>query len=181
LVIWPARDRELTEFSAWVTLTHTQRWHAHRQSAGTGHVYQGRFRSFPVEEDDYFLTVCRYVERNALRADLVSRAEDWRWSSLWHRTQAGGNLPQWLSPWPVDKPARWLDWINQPQTAAELETIRISVQRGRPYGSGNWVQSMARRLNLEKTLRPTGRPPQPSKGFLAPFSEVQKNGARNPL
>ena len=71
----------VTEFVGWLTLTHTQRWHAHYHSAGTGHLYQGRFKSFPVQEDDHYFTVCRYVERNPLRANLVKRAEDWQWSS----------------------------------------------------------------------------------------------------
>ena len=82
LMVWPQADGELSAFVGWLTLTHTQRWHAHRHSAGTGHVYQGRFKSFPVQEDEHFYTVCRYVERNALRANLVSQAEQWRWSSL---------------------------------------------------------------------------------------------------
>ncbi len=83
LVVWPHDDGELSRFAGWLTLTHTQRWHAHRHSAGTGHLYQGRFKSFPIQEDDHFLTVCRYVERNAPRAKLVARAEEWRWSSLY--------------------------------------------------------------------------------------------------
>ena len=61
LLVWPQADGDLSRFMAWVTLTHTQRWHAHRGSAGTGHVYQGRFKSFPVQEDEHFYTVCRYV------------------------------------------------------------------------------------------------------------------------
>ena len=137
---------------------HTQRWHAHRQSAGAGHVYQGRFRSFPVQGDDHFLTVCRYVERNALRAGLVKRAEDWRWSSLWQRTHGGGEAPEWLAQWPIERPGNWLEWTNQPQISVELDALRISVQRGRPYGSRNWIQLTAHRLNLQKTLRPLGRP-----------------------
>jgi REP element-mobilizing transposase RayT len=83
LVLWPRADRDLSRFVGWLTLTHTQRWHAHYHTVGCGHAYQGRFKSFPVQEDDYFLTVCRYVERNALRAGLVPRAEAWRWGSLW--------------------------------------------------------------------------------------------------
>src|SRR5271163_2764361 len=84
LVVKPNQDGELSRFVGWLTLTHTQRWHAHRHSAGTGHVYQGRFKSFPIQDDTHFLTVCRYVERNALRANLAARAEEWRWGSLWH-------------------------------------------------------------------------------------------------
>ena len=83
LVVWPQEDNELSRFVDWLTLTHTQRWHAHRRSTGSDHLYQGRFKSFPVQDDDHFLTLCRYVERYALRVKLVKRAEDWRWSSLY--------------------------------------------------------------------------------------------------
>jgi putative transposase len=83
LVLWPRTDTELSAFMAWLTTTHSKRWHAWRRTAGTGHVYQGRFKSFPVQDDSHFVTLCRYVERNALRADLARRAEDWRWGSLW--------------------------------------------------------------------------------------------------
>jgi REP element-mobilizing transposase RayT len=79
LVLWPARDGDLSDYMRLVTLTHTQRWHAYRATTGSGHLYQGRFKSFVVQDDTHFLTVCRYVEGNALRAKLVTRAEDWRW------------------------------------------------------------------------------------------------------
>ena len=85
LVVWPREDGDLSTFVGWLTLTHTQRWHAHRHSVGSGHVYQGRFKSFLVESDEHLWTVCRYVERNALRAGLCVRAEEWRWSSVWRR------------------------------------------------------------------------------------------------
>ncbi|OGA49271.1 MAG: hypothetical protein A3F74_09055 [Betaproteobacteria bacterium RIFCSPLOWO2_12_FULL_62_58] len=160
LVLWPQRDGELSEFMGWVTLTHTQRWHAHHLSAGTGHLYQGRFKSFPVQADDHFLVVCRYVERNALRAGLVVRAEEWRWSSLWRRAQGRHAAPAWLAAWPAERPRNWLDWVNKPQTEAELEALRCSVQRGRPYGSGTWVRRIAGKLGLESTLQPRGRPPR---------------------
>ena len=81
LVLWPRGDGDLSTFMGWLTLTHTQRWHAHRHSVGSGHVYQGRFKPFLVESDDHLWTMCRYVERNALRAGLCERAEQWRWSS----------------------------------------------------------------------------------------------------
>jgi putative transposase len=157
LVLWPRQDGDLSRFMAWLTLTHTQRWHAHHQSAGSGHLYQGRYKSFPVQASEHFLMVCRYVERNALRAGLAQRAEDWRWSSLWqwrHPPQAA----KWLAPWPIERPSEWLNWVNEPQSQSELEALRCSVTRGRPYGSGAWVQRMARRLRLECTLRPRGRP-----------------------
>ena len=159
LVLWPRRDGELSAFMAWVTLTHTQRWHAHHGSVGAGHLYQGRFKSFPVQRDEHFLTVCRYVERNALRAGLVIRAEEWRWSSLWRRDHGSRAGQAWLAPWPLDRPRGWRDWVNEPQTEAELEALRCSVQRGWPYGTELWVSRTAEKLGLEGTLRARGRPP----------------------
>src|SRR5688572_18565976 len=69
LLLWPRQDGELSGVLRWITVTHAQRWHAYRQTGGTGPVYQGRFKSFPVQTDEHFLAVARYVERNALRAN----------------------------------------------------------------------------------------------------------------
>ena len=160
LVVWPRADGELSDFGHFLTLTHTQRWHAHYHHTGTGHLYQGRFKSFPIAEDDHFRTVCRYVERNALRAKLVERAEDWRWGSLWRRQQSDPELLEILSRWPVAEPRNWVEIVNQPQTEAELKQLRTSVQRGRPYGGEAWAAKTAKKLGLESTFRPRGRPPK---------------------
>jgi len=158
LLLWPRDDGELSEVMRWITVTHTQRWHAHRQSFGSGPVYQGRFRSFPVQTDEHFLTVARYVERNAVRSKLVKRAEQWQWSSLWRWAQGDPKLLAFLSDWPVKRPRQWVGWVNRPETASELEDLRCSAQRGRPFGSQGWVVRIAKRLSLESTLRPRGRP-----------------------
>jgi putative transposase len=160
LVVWPRKDGDLSRFVGWLSFTHTLRWHAHRHSAGTGHVYQGRFKSFPVQEDDHFLTLCRYVERNALRAGLVRRAELWRWCSLWRRESGSAAERAILTAWPISRPRRWLEIVNKAQTSAEIEAVREAMQRGRPFGSEPWTKSAARRLNLESTMRPRGRPPK---------------------
>jgi putative transposase len=161
LVLWPERDRELARFTGWLTLTHTQRWHAHFHTVGSGHLYQGRFKSFPIAADEHLLTVLRYVERNPVRAGLVERAEDWRWGSLWQRTHGDAEARALLVEGPVQRPRDWLGWVNDPQTAAEVEALRRCVRRGRPYGSVGWVQQTAAALGLEVTLRPRGRPPKP--------------------
>ena len=160
LVLWPraGADRQLSEYMRWVTVTHTQRWHAHRHSSGSGHLYQGRFKSFPVKDDAHLLSVCRYVERNALRGNLVERAEAWRWGSLWRtRHEADGEAPQ-LAAWPVDRPRNWVWRVNQPESEPELAALRRSVVRGAPYGDEIWSRRMAERLNLAHTQRPRGRP-----------------------
>ena len=158
LVVWPRDDDELTNFVGWLTLTHTQRWHAQHESAGTGHVYQGRFKSFPVQEGDHFYTVARYVERNALRANLVRRAEHWRWSSL-YRWQRGTDAERGLlAEWPVSRRPDWPEYVNAPQTQAELNAVHRSIQRGNPFGDVEWSARTARDLGLESTLRSPRRP-----------------------
>ncbi len=127
LLLWPRQDGELSDVLQWITVTHTQRWHAHRGTAGLGPVYQGRFKSFPVQTDEHLLTVARYVERNPVRARLVRQAENWRWSSLWRRLQADPKLSLWLSDWPVERPRNWVAWVNQAETGAELRKKRKGV------------------------------------------------------
>lgn len=157
-VLQPTKDGGMSDFLRWVSLTHTMRYHAHYHTAGEGHVYQGRFKSFPVEDDDHFFVVCRYVERNALRAELVERAEDWRWGSLWRWVQKSEPQPVLLSPWPMARLPNWVQRVNEPLSQKELAAVRRSIVRGSPYGSDNWIESISRRLGLESTLRPRGRP-----------------------
>jgi putative transposase len=164
LVVWPELDGQLAAFMQRLTVTHARRWQEHRARVGFGHVYQSRYKSFPVETDDYFYQVLRYVERNALRANLVERAEDWRWSSLWHRAQSGSSLGPLLSDWPLPRPRDWTQHVNKPQTEAELQAIRQALQRGRPLGKTAWVKATAEQLGLESTLRAPHRPRRKSTG-----------------
>ena len=149
---------QVTDFFRWLTHTHTMRWHAHHRTSGTGHLYQGRFKSFPIEEDEHLLAVLRYVERNPLRAELCEAAEDWRYGSAWRRTFGDAESRALLAPWPIPRPRQWRSCVNKPQNEAEVNTIRKSVQRGAPYGSTAWVSQAAARLQLKHTLRPRGRP-----------------------
>jgi putative transposase len=159
LVLWPRGDGDLSHFMRWLTLTHTQRWHSQHGSIGGGHLYQGRFKSFPVAIDGHVQTVCRYVERQALEAGLVRQAEQWRWSSLWWfalgRRSKGGPP---LSGWPVPRPPYWIKRVNTPLPPAEHEAMERSVQRGQPLGSREWQAKTAARLGLESSFRPRGRP-----------------------
>lgn len=158
LVLWPRGNGDLSAFMRLLTLTHTQRWHAHHRSIGHGHLYQGRFKAFLVQNDPHFLTVCRYVERNALRAKLVKRAERWRWGSLYRYEYGDARARALLSEWPIPRPRNWVERVNLPETEAELEALRRAVNRGSPFGSSRWVERTVKRLGLESTLRPRGRP-----------------------
>jgi len=164
LVVWPRKDGELSSFVGWLTLTHTQRWHAHRGSTGSGHLYQGRFKSFPIQEDEHLYTVARYVERNALRANLARRAEQWRWASLYRWLRGSVEDRELLAAWPLPRKAGWAEFVNTPQTEAELAAIRQSMLRGNPFGDEAWSERATSRLGLETTLRPRGRPKKSEKG-----------------
>ena len=155
LVLWPRTDTELSAFMAWLTTTHSKRWHAWRRTAGTGHVYQGRYKAFPVSGEFHFLRLCRYVERNALRAGLVARAEDWPWSSVAQR--AGRRSPVALDEWPVTRPPDWTDLV-QLDAAEETQELRQAVSRSSPYGPEDWRVQIASQLQLATSLAPVGRP-----------------------
>jgi len=160
LVLWPKREGHMAAFMQKLTITHVRNWQEHRRRVGYGHLYQGRYKSFPVETDEHFYQLVRYVERNPLRAKLVRRAENWRWGGLWRRTKGSADEQAILSDWPIARPASWTRYVNQPQNEAELKAIRQSVTRGQPLGGDDWVRRTAKRLGLESTLRRRGRPKQ---------------------
>jgi putative transposase len=155
LVLWPGTDAELSAFMAWLTGTHSKRWHAWRQTAGVGYVYQGRYKAFPVSSDNHFLALCRYVERNALRAGLVARAEDWPWSSLAQRTQSLSTIP--LTDWPIPRPPDWIDLV-QLDAVHETNDLRQAVSRSSPYGPEAWRVQIAEELQRTSSLASIGRP-----------------------
>lgn len=159
-VLCPEKGEDLSRFMRWITHTHTQRYHTHYKTTGYGHVYQGRFKSFPVEKDEYFLQLCRYVERNPVRSGLVQKAKDWKWSSLWIREHGTVEQKKLLSEWPVDRPLAYREWVNECQGNEEeqCEQIRGSIKRGRPFGSEGWIQKTAEILGLISTLKQRGRP-----------------------
>ncbi|MHC4914692.1 MAG: transposase [Planctomycetota bacterium] len=151
------RGQDLPAFMHWLTSTHVRRWHKCHGTNGMGHLYQGRYRSFPVQTDQHFLKVCRYVEANSVRARLVECASEWEWSSLWRRLQ-GPPATDMLTDWPVEMPDGWLEIVNARQCEEELKAIRHCVGKGRPYGEIEWVEQTAHQLGIESTLRPVGHP-----------------------
>jgi len=178
LVLWPRGDGDLSEFMRWLTVTHTQRWHAAHGSAGSGHIYQGRFKSFPIQQTrpparlramglleggDAVLSVVRYVERNPLRAGLVRRAELWPHSSLPARTSAATDGVPLTGP-SGGLPSDWRAVVNRAQNQKEVDALQRCMRRGCPFGREPWVRQMARDARLASTLRPPGRPKKTEKG-----------------
>ncbi len=160
LVLQPQNDGDLSRWMHWLQNAHVRRYHKHYGKSG--HVWQGRFRSFPIEADEHLLAVLRYVERNPRRAKRVRSSAKWRWSSasLW---VPDAERPSWLAVGPVPRPADWLAWVDAAMTVGELEAIRRSGTRGAPYGSADWTSAFAKAHGLESTLRPRGRPRKQAK------------------
>lgn len=156
--LYPKEDTDLVQFMQWLTMTHTQRWHAAHKTIGSGHLYQGRYKSFIVQEDTYCHRLMVYIEQNPLRAKLVKHAQKWQWGSLYHRyhnTVEGKHL---LSPWPIPEPDDYLTIVNTLPDKEHLESIRNSVNKGKPFGSMEWVKNMVKQFGLEITTRNRGRP-----------------------
>lgn len=159
LELFPHRDGDLSRWMQWLLTSHVRRYHRHHGSSG--HVWQGRFKAFPTQDDFHLLVVLRYIERNPLRARLVKRAQDWRWSSLPLRRSR--LRPRWLTNPPEPLPRDWLASVNEPQSDAEESAVRHSIRRGTPLGDADWQKRIARDLGLESSLRPIGRPRKPKK------------------
>jgi putative transposase len=155
LAVWPQRGDDLSDFMMWLMTAHVRRYHRHYHSNGHGHIWQGRFKAFPIQEDEHLLTVLRYIERNPLRANLVERAQDWLWSSASPR---GGDDEPALHPGPVRRGPTWLEYVNAPQSETEVKRLRKCIERGRPFGAMSWTKQTAGDLGLEASLRPRGRP-----------------------
>jgi putative transposase len=160
-VVRPTTDTQITDFFRWLTHTHAMRWRVAHHTVGYGHLYQGRFKSFPIQGSvtgEHLLAVCRYIERNPLTAKLVPRAQDWPHSSLSIRQHGPEELRTLLSDWPTKRPSTWIDLVNRALTKKEKLKLQTSLQRSRPYGDDAWIHQTAQRLNLQHTLRPEGRP-----------------------
>ncbi len=158
LVLYPKKDGELSKFMNWLTLTHTQRWHVIKKTTGQGHLYQGRYKSFICQDDAHFLTLVRYVERNSKKANLVKKAENWKWGSVWRRENGAEKQKKLLSKWIIDEPKDYLKYLNEPQNENEEKAIQNSILRGSPYGEDSWVSKIIKRFKLESTVKLKGRP-----------------------
>jgi len=157
LVVQPRGDADLAQWTRWLFTTHAHRYH--KKHGTVGRVWQGRYKAFLIQGDAHLHIALRYVERNALRANLTDRAEEWEWGSLNWRCRA--TSPLQLQECPAPLPGNWVDWVNMPHGEEELAAIRNCVNRQCPFGTPEWVASKAAELGLEQTVKPRGRPKRP--------------------
>jgi putative transposase len=153
-LLQPSKGEDLSKFMQWLMTSHVRRYHQHYGTSG--HVWQGRYKSFIVQEDQHLLTVLRYVEGNPVRAQLVESAKSWRWSS--HRERIDCKSAHKLSALPVPLPNKWTEYIDTPMTSSEVESLRRSVNRQAPFGEDRWVHDTCDALGLNSTIRERGRP-----------------------
>ena len=158
LILQPRKDGDLGLFMHWLSTSHTRHVHVNTKTIGSGHLYQGRYKSFFVETDQYLLTLIKYVERNPVRAKLVRQCENWQWGSAWRRIHGVPKQQKLLDVSPTIFPHGYLRWINSSEKEDDLKVIRNAVNRGVPYGNERWVDSMVKKHHLETTLRLPGRP-----------------------
>lgn len=152
LLVKPNSGTELSPWVQWIMTSHVRRYHRHYGTSG--HVWQGRYKSFIVQEDNHLLTVVRYIEGNPVRSNLVASAADWQWSSHSSRLMAHSSLNQL----PIELPSQWTEYVNTPLTGAELDKLQTSIDRQTPYGEAGWQQPVCKERGLESTMRKQGRP-----------------------
>ncbi|MGM5483151.1 MAG: transposase [Nanobdellota archaeon] len=157
-VLQPQEDGDLSKFMYWFSMTLTLRWHAIQKTTGSGHIFQGRYKSFLIQEDAHLLTVIRYVERNPLRARLVRSAENWKYSSLYRRLKGTSKQKKILTDPEIALPKNYRKFIQQPITEDEMNAIRRSINKNTPYGTDAWRDKMVVQFKLQATLRHKGRP-----------------------
>ena len=136
LLLWPRGDDDVPRFVHRLTAQHGKRWRSSHGSTGRGTLYQGRYRCFVVRDDRHLLIVTRYIERNPVRAGLVVRARDWPWSSAAAHSPQGARvlLPVELTALPLELPANWDDFVDDPQSSDELARVRHSIRSNAPFG-----------------------------------------------
>ena len=158
LVLYPHKDGDISEFMRWITTTHVRQRRVKTKTVGSGHLYQGAYKSFPIEEDKHLIDVIRYIEQNPLRANLAPRAQDWQWSSLYRRERGSVEDKKLLAPLPTELAANYLESVNQVLQELSINRIRHSISKGAPLGSDEWVAYMVGEYTMEGTQRGVGRP-----------------------
>ncbi len=133
LLLYPREDGDLKRSLQWLGTAHARRHHARKGTIGGGHLYQGRYKAFLIQEDHHLLTVLKYIERNPVRAKLKKAPHEWRWGSAYRRSCGTKKEKLLLAESPVDIPRNYRSWINTAEPSEELADLRRSVNREVSY------------------------------------------------
>lgn len=154
MVLKPVYGKDLSRYMQWLMTSHVRRYHSHYRTSG--HIWQGRFKSFLIQEDGHLLIVLRYVEGNPVRAGLTTSARDWGWSS--HKEALGERARSLIDDIPIELPDEWGRYVDEPLTEKDLERLRESAHRQAPFGASIWKSKLCKEFGLESTMRKRGRP-----------------------
>jgi len=158
LLLVPMQEKSLSRFMQWLLTSHVRYYH--KKNGTSGHIWQGRYKNFIVQEDSYYITLLKYIEANALRAKLVKQAQNWHYGSLYERVTKSREL---LDQPFIELEDNWQKYVNQPIKTKTLEIIRNSVNRQAPLGTKEWQSKIAKKLGLNFTINQRGRPPKSKK------------------
>ena len=153
-VLKSSQASNLSKWIHWLLTVHSRRYHHYYKTCG--HIWQGRFKSFMIQNDEHLIKVLRYVEGNAVRAGLVFSAKDWPWSS--HKQRISEETEKIIDIPPVELPSDWTSYVDEPLTSKELLDLRQSVNHQFPYGDNKWKKKISQQLGLAYTFKPRGRP-----------------------
>jgi len=154
MAVRPEKGEELSKWMQWLMTSHVRRYHRHYESSG--HVWQGRYKSFIIQEDGHLLMVLRYIEGNPVRAKIVQSAGEWIWSS--HGEMVGSCKRGLIDKTPIDIPAEWTEYVDASMSENDLDRMRSSVNRQTPLGDAGWLMKVCKEFGLESTVRRRGRP-----------------------
>ena len=134
--------------------------HINRKKGWKGHLWQGRFFSSPLDDEYLWAAIC-YVERNPVRAKMVSRAEDYQWSSAAaHCGKGNDSILSMKSEWIERKKSvsDWSAWLGAEDDDQQIEKLRINSEKGLPCGSDEFVGRLGEMVGRVLEGRPIGRP-----------------------
>jgi putative transposase len=118
--------------------------HVNARENWNGFLWQGRFASFPMDEPS-LLASARYVELSPVRAKLVRRARDWRWSSA--RAHLSGRDDALVQVKPLrERAGAWAAFLGEGLEDEEYEAIRRCERTGRPLGSPAFIRRLEKKL-----------------------------------
>ena len=137
----------------------------------SGTLWEGRFKSSPVQVDSYLLECCRYIDLNPVRAGMISRAADYTWSSYRYRT--ADNTDKWLSPitgteqWGEGTAfqQRYANFVHDGVSPERCDQIRAAIQRNQLTGNQKFVDEVAKIIGRRLEQRGPGRPRKRPKAF----------------
>ncbi len=139
-----------------ISLCYTQ--HFNRKYGRTGRLWECRYHSSVIEEDAYLWVVSRYIERNPVRAGMIEKAEDYKYSSAAaHLLGRDDNILK-EAIFEENERSQYIKFMNDSAGDGQTDEIRSKTKLGHPLGSADFIDQIAKKVGRDLTFRPKGRP-----------------------